>query len=242
MREIKIQELLKVALDRVWLIVAVAVLSLALAFSYCSFVETPVYSTGCSILVNNGALTTNETSSTISSATMSASLYLVETCVDVCKSDNLFKELEESMNREYTYKQLRGLFQIDSRSKSSLFIDISVVNANPDEAKRIANAYLDILPAYMNEVIPAVDIKVMSTADSFSKVSPHTVRISVLAMILGAVATYAVCAIISLLNNTISSEEDFKNHFDLPLLGVIPNFDPKKTKGGRYGYGYGTKY
>ncbi len=60
--------------------------------------------------------------------------------------------------------------------------------------------------------------------------------------LLGAVAFAAICfaliALTALLDNKVKKEEDLTNHFNIPVLGTVPDFyDSDLYKGGYYRYG-----
>ena len=56
MNNISLVDLLKLALRYIYILVAVALVAAIVAFSYCSFIAKPRYSSTGSIVVTNGAI------------------------------------------------------------------------------------------------------------------------------------------------------------------------------------------
>ncbi len=237
MKELDVSKLLKLFLSHIIPIIISGILCAALAFGYCSLIVKPVYRTNTSILVNNGELAENfgNPAGSISSSTMSASLALVTTCVDMLKSDNIYKELANALDDGSEYTSLRPIFSVSDRSENSLFIDISVSGYSPEEVKHIANTFLDIVPTYIKNNLNNADVKIMANADKAYQVEPRTSVTVVVAFITGAFICFFIFLVINLMKNTIESESDFKERYEIPLLGSVPFFDNKSTGGKRNG-------
>lgn len=236
MKEIDVSKLFKLFISHIVPIVLAGILCAALAFGYCSLIVNPVYRTSTSILVNNGGLAESyENSNTISSATMSASLYLVTTCVDILTSDNIYKELSSALGGKYDYTQLRPIFSVSDRSENSLFIDISVTGYSPKEIMHIANTFLEIVPTYIKNTLSPADVKIMANAEKVAQIEPRTTSTVLAAFLAGMVICFLVFLVIDLMKNTIENEADFKERYDIPLLGAVPVFENKTSGGKRYG-------
>lgn len=231
-KEIDVSKYLKILVSHIIPIILAGLLCVALAFGYTHFLKKPQYKTTASVLVNNGSLaSTIEGSTIISSANMSASLQLVTTCVDILKSDKVYIELSEALNNKYSYSTLKGMFNITSRSDNSLLIDIAVTGGNPDEIKKIANTFLEIIPTYIKITLPPTDVKIMADANRTSVSGPSTFSSSAIAFLVGAILCYLIFVIVGIFKNTIESAADFKAHYDIPLLGSVPYFEAKNSGG-----------
>lgn len=235
MKELDLSLLFKTIKDHIIPILVSAVILAVLVFGHNAFFVTPTYRTTTTILVNNGGLAdVGVPGNSVSSSDLNASLYLVETCVDILESDNMYKELANALGKDYSYYSLKKRFLPQPRGESSLLIDISTYGTNPKEIKEIANTFLEIAPTFIRNNILSVDVKILATADKTDKTGPRTVFNTILAFVLGALASSVVFVILSLLKNTIESEADFKSRYSIPLLGAIPVFENKQTKGKRY--------
>ncbi len=229
MGEISLSSIVSIILHRIWLVIVVAVLCAAIAFGYCSFVATPVYSAKTSILITNGGLITESYDDSIQTNDLSASIYLVDTCVDILKSQGIYQDLSEAIGGKYSFQQLKGAFTITKRNDENLFIDISFKSTDPEEAKLIANTFTQLCPTYMAGKLPPVTVEVMDEAYGTSMIYPSTFSSVVIFGFLGAALTCVLLVLIASLDQTIKSEEDFTESFDIPVLGAVPDFDNSPT-------------
>lgn len=235
MKELDLSSLFKTIKDHILPILISAVLLAALVFGYNTFFVTPTYRTTTTILVNNGGLAdVGVPGDSVSSSDLNASLYLVETCVDILESDNMYKELANALGKDYSYYNLKKRFYPAPRGEASLLIDISTFGTNPKEMKEIANTFLEIAPTFIRNNILSVDVKTLATAEKVDKIGPRTASSTFFAFVLGALISSVVFVVISLLKNTIESEADFKSRYNIPLLGTVPFFENTQTKGKRY--------
>lgn len=229
MGEISLSSIISIILHRIWLVIVVAVLCAAIAFGYCNFIATPVYSAKTSILITNGGLITDNYNDSIQTNDLSASIYLVDTCVDILKSQGIYQDLSEAIGGKYSFQQLKSGFSISKRNDENLFIDISFKSTDPEEAKLIANTFTQLCPTYMAGKLPPVTVEVMDEAYGTAMIYPSTLSSIVIFGFLGAVATCVLLVLLASLDQTIKSEEDFKEIFDIPVLGAVPDFDNSPT-------------
>lgn len=225
MNELSLSSIISIILKRVWLVIIVAILCAAIAFGYCKFIATPVYKANTSILVTNGGIITDSSDDSIQTNDLSASIYLVDTCVDILKSQKIYKDLSTAIGDKYSYSALKNGFTITKRDDESLFIDISFKSTDPEEAKVIANAFTQLAPSYTEEILPSVTVEILDEADKASSVYPQTLSSTFVFAILGAVITCIILVLIETLDQAIKSEEDFIAYFDIPVLGSVPDFD-----------------
>lgn len=233
MKEIDLLKLLKLLFSKIVLIVLCGAVGATLGLGYSLFFVTPVYRTSASILVNNGGLSDQYNGSTIvSGSNIAASLGLVNTCVDILSSDKIYEDLSQTLGNEYSPATLKSAFTPTARGNNSLLIDIYTYSSNPDEAKSLANAFLEIVPTFISNTIPNADVKVLATATRVTKTEPRTTFNMGIGGLAGVLLCSVVIIIISLIKNTIDSEKDYKSNYEIPLLGTVPVFENNTKKGG----------
>lgn len=247
-KTINIMDLVMLAWRRIWIIILAAIVCAAGAFSYCKFFLTPSYSATASILVTNGAVTTdyNETTGKVASGDISASLYLAYTVVDILNTPDVYKKVADSLGKGYEFQSLMNRSSVARRSEETLFIDVTFSSTDPKEAMRIANKYVEVACGYIPEFIPSSRAMVASTAIKSVMTYPRTMVTTAAAGLMGAVVAYIILFIIESTNRAIKGEEDFNANFEVPLLGSVPDFENaeagsgyRKAKGrGGYGSGY----
>lgn len=238
MNNISLISLLKLALKHIYALILAGVVFAAIAFSYCKFVAVPKYSATGSIIVTNGSII-NDTQSSATSSTSSrnisytdinASLQLADTINDILNTNDIYKELSNEDGNRYTYSNLKSRSSVKRRSTDSLFIDVTFVASTPEEALRLANKFLNLTPDYVKDYIPSAYTAIATQPDRAGKTYPRTSLYTMTAGLCGVILAYAVVYIISLTNNSIKDEDDIVNHYDIPVLGNVPDFANAKSK------------
>ena len=239
MRNISLFTLIEIALKHIFILVVAALVAATGAFCYCEFVSVPRYSATGSIMVTNGAIiNVNDMDDVegynkdgnLSNTDIQASLNFADTVIDILNTNGIFKELSENLNGRYSYSQLKGSSRISRRSNNTLFIDISFSATSREEAVSLVNEYLSIAPNYINTFVSQTAVTATSIADNASKTYPRTLITTGTAGIIGAVAAYAIVFLIYCANTVIKGEDDFKDRFELPVLGCIPDFSTAKNE------------
>lgn len=235
---ISLISLLKLALKHIYALILAGVVFAAIAFSYCKFVAVPKYSATGSVLVTNGSII-NDTQSSATSSTSSrnisytdinASLQLADTINDILNTNDIYKELSNEDGNRYTYSNLKSRSSVKRRSTDSLFIDVTFTASTPEEALRLANKFLNLTPDYVKDYIPSANTAIATQPDRAGKTYPRTSLYTMTAGLCGVILAYAVVYIISLTNNSIKDEDDIVNHYDIPVLGNVPDFANAKSK------------
>ncbi len=241
MKEIDLIKIGKIVLDHLVSILLVGILCAIFTFGFSAFFAAPAYRTTTTILVNNGGLEgTGPSGGSISGSDISASLYLVTTCVDVLESDNIYKDLAAALDDKYSYYELKSCFSARSRSENSMLIDIYTVGSDPDETKKLASTFLEIAPTFICNNIFNADVKILASADKAVKACPKTFSYTLIAFMVGVFCCSAFFITLNLFKNTIEDEKDFKARYDIALIGCVPIFENKQT-GGRKRNGRKTK-
>jgi len=228
MKDISLMYLFDLALRRIWALILAAVVFGAAAFCYCKFLATPQYTATASVLVTNGGIMTKadtDGNETISTTDISASINLVDTVMDILETSEIYKKLSESIDGEYSYKRLKAGTTISSKADHSMFVDVSFRASSPQEATEIVNAFVQLTPEYIVEFVPYSNVAVAATADSAALVFPRTTTSIFISSIVGVVVAFAVALLIDSLDQAVLGEADFTMHYDIPLVGNIPDFE-----------------
>ena len=166
-----------------------------------------------------------DSNETISTTDISASINLVDTVMDILETSEIYKQLSESIDGEYSYKQLKAGTTISSKADHSMFVDVSFKASSPEEATEIVNAFVELTPEYIVEFVPYSNVAVAATADSAALVFPRTTTTSAIAALVGVVLAFAIVLLFDSFDQAILGESDFTSHYDIPLVGSIPDFE-----------------
>lgn len=247
MKNISFFTLIEIALKNILIIILAAIITAVGAFCFCEFVAVPQYSATGSIMVTNGAIVSANidelSGENINSADITASLNFAHTVTDILNTNGIFKNLSEKLGNKYSYGQLKGMANVTRRNTNTLFIDISFTANSREEAIELVNTYLEIAPDYINTFVPKSAVTATAIADTASQIFPRTLVITGIAGIFGAAIAYAIIFLIYSANTVIKGEDDFKDRFDIPILGCIPDFSTSKNEKyyKKYNYSKGGK-
>ena len=227
MNDISIFYLLNLALRRLWALFLAGIIFTSGAYAYCKFLATPSYSAKASVLVTNGSIISEADSpdNSVTVTDISASLSLANTIADVLQASGIFKTIAEDIDNQYSYRQLMGMSTIQRRNNMTMVVDVTFSTSDPNESIRLANIFVKTAPEYIMEVIPYSNAIVLSEADVASKTYPRTLTTSLFVGLVGAVLAFAVVFIIDFFDQAIKGEEDFKVKFDIPIIGIVPDFE-----------------
>ncbi len=228
-------------------LVVAAVITATAAFSYFNFIAEPKYSAKGSIVVTNGAIidsslyVNNATNNggTVGNSDVLASLNFAETVTDILKTSNIYKQLADEIDNKYTFDQLMDRTTVTRRSDNTLFVDVEFVAKTPEEAVDILNKYLDLAPEYIKGMVENASSAIVPT-DKASWSYPSDIIIILLGAMAGAVVVYLVIFFIYSSSNVIRDEESFREHFDISIIGVVPDFAVTKNLEKKYGGYYGS--
>ena len=248
MQEISLYVIFKIARKRLLPLIITFIITAGIAFSYCTFIATPVYGATASIIVTNGAVVATDEASTSSGdkilgSDIQASLLLANSVVDILQTADIYKSVADKLGKEdkinYDYKSLMSHTSVVRRGDDTLFIDITFKDTDPYRAMKVANTFAEESSYYVKDFISKSSPKVVSKAYRATLVSPRTFRTTVLVSFGSTFVLFVVLIFVELLNNTIKGEEDFTSRFAIPVLGTIPDFEEARKvssyrKGGYY--------
>ena len=241
MNNISAKDLLDILLKNLIIIILAAVVFAVGAFVYCEEFTAERFASKGSILVTNGGLITDEDGKPVENSQIAASVNLIPTIRKLLDSPKIYEEVAQKFNGKYSAGQLRGAMRLAVQEEDSMVLDISFELAsskNDTSAKEdvvaITNAFLDEASEYVSALIVNTRIYITTPASSSYKTAPQTVRTTAIGFMAGAVLCYAIVFLIFIFNITIKSDEDFSTHYDVPVLGNIPDFNVKSNKKSYY--------
>lgn len=244
MNELNLSYLLKLLLHRLYIVVIAAVVVAAGAFGYCKWIATPVYSATAQIIVSNGSLLNEENDAfpeeelyifpEITSQDIQASIYLAEKFVSFLETPDMYANLESVFSGKYTAAQLKSSVSVSLNKQEDIFINITAKNSSKEEAIKIANTFVSVAPDYLEGFFPGAQVMVTATASAAKTVFPRTARTTTIAFILGAVLAYVIVLLVDMNDKTIKGDVDFTENYNIPILGIVPDFESNENMLGGY--------
>ena len=211
---------------RAWIIVLAGILVSAIAFALAAFVIPPKYSSSIKLYVNNNS---HLQGNTISSSELAAAQSLVKTYGEILKSRTTLERVIEKSGVDYSWKELSTMIKCEPSNGTEILL-VSVTTTDPYEAALIANTISEVLPLRLAEIIDGASMRVAESAiPELDKVSPITIKYTILGFILGAILCSGILFVIAVLDDTIHDEDYIINTYDYPILGKIPSLNSGRS-------------
>lgn len=218
---IDLLEVLEVVRQHILIIILVTVIAAAAGFSFSRFVMVPQYEASALMIVNTRQDTTaNVTSDQINSATKLVSTYSI-----IIKSDTVLQQVISNLGLTLTYDQLKERVTVSAVDDTQV-MQITVRSDNPEWARQVCEQITTISPDVILESVEAGSVKLISQAAVTPEpVSPNVMKNTAIAAVLGLVVSIGIVVLRELLDNKIKSEDDIRKYLDLPVVGVIPDYE-----------------
>ena len=238
--EIDLKRLILALFHKAWLLVLCALVAGALAYIYTANFITPLYRASVSIYVNN-ANPQMVNSSYISGSDLATAQRLVNTYVNIIRSDTVLEKVAQQSGLNITTNQIRGMMTAESVENTEIF-NINISSADPELAAHLANTIAEVAPDEISNFLEGSSTKIIDYAKVPEyRYYPSYRQNTFLGQCIGGAIGVGYVVLRTILDVRIKGEEDLERLFDLPVLGAIPDFADNR-KGGYYGrYGYKSR-
>jgi capsular polysaccharide biosynthesis protein len=234
-----IRELIDILLAHLKMILIITIVAGLLAFVISQFFITPQYEASVKLFVNNSRAGQADTTSI---SDLNASERLVNTYMEIVKSNTVLEKVALNDNLDYSIESLKKMVSTQAVQNTEIFY-VKVMSDNPHHAQLLANRIAMDAPEEIMDFVEATSVKVIDFATlPTDQATPNVKLNTAIGLLLGLVLSVLLVLLLDMLDVTIRSEEDIKRLTDLPVLGVIPFIETMDGKGKTNGYVYGGKY
>ena len=248
--EISILDVLKTLIKKWWIIVLSTVLCAVVLFLYSTFNITPMYGLTIEFYVapefGNSQITSASTAYQTTTYAREAMKTYIKLLANADFFDMLEKEIDGKCIGNYTSSSLSSKITYAEQADTDLF-RATVYSKYPEDAYSIAVELAEIAPQRIYEV-KGFKALTVTNAPKFERVrrTNNVVnRNTIIGGLFGALVSSLILVVIKIFDVRIATESDLTKFYDVPVLGVIPNFDEviKDNRNSKYGYGgrYGEK-
>ncbi|HEL1988376.1 Wzz/FepE/Etk N-terminal domain-containing protein [Streptococcus suis] len=220
--EIDVLSLLKTIWRKKIFILVTAVLGAGLAFVYSSFLVTPQYDSTTRIYVVSPNV---EAGAGLTNQELQAGTYLVKDYKEIILSQDVLTQVATELNLNENLKEKVSVsIPVDTR-----IVSISVRDADPNEAARIANSLRTFAAQKIVEVTKVSDVTTLEEAvPAEEPTTPNTKRNIILGLLAGGILATGLVLVMEVLDDRVKRPQDIEEVMGLTLLGVVP--DSKKLK------------
>ncbi|WP_201342804.1 Wzz/FepE/Etk N-terminal domain-containing protein [Streptococcus suis] len=220
--EIDVLFLLKTIWRKKFLILLTAVLTAGLAFVYSSFLVTPQYDSATRIYVVSQNV---EAGAGLTNQELQAGTYLAKDYREIILSQDVLTQVATELNLKESLKEKISVsIPVDTR-----IVSISVRDADPNEAARIANSLRTFAVQKVVEVTKVSDVTTLEEAvPAEEPTTPNTKRNILLGLLAGGILATGLVLVMEVLDDRVKRPQDIEEVMGLTLLGIVP--DSKKLK------------
>ncbi len=234
MNNITSRDLLNLFFRNIIIIILSAIICATGAYVYCeNFTDEKFLSHGSIIVTNGGIVSEEIDGKPVNNTDIAASVNLMTTIKDLLTTPGIYQQISKKMGNKYTAGQLMNAATIGSSSEESLILKVSFELYSKKDAMEATEAFLDLAPTYISSYIPGTSTQKSAPASNAYQTAPQTFTTSVAAALFGMIACFAIVFVIFAFNATIKSDEDFSLHYDIPVLGNIPDFSETHGNSGK---------
>lgn len=235
MEELDLKELINMFWTRKLQIVIIVAIFLIIGLVYSYLYVSPEYQATTTVIL---AQSTTDESATITNLDLTINQNLVSTYSTLIKSDNILSDVIRNLNIDKTAESLQSHITVSSVNDTDL-IQISVTDANPELASRIANEVVNVfIEKVANGVYKINNAQVWDVAET--PTAPYNInhtRDLIIFIFAGFVVSAIYVLIANMLDTTVKSKDDIEKKLGLTVLTTIPlcDFDMNinKRKGGK---------
>ena len=222
---IDVFQLFKVLWKKKIAIILTAIVAAVLAFGVSSFVLKPEYSSATRIYVVNR----NQSEKVgLTNQDLQAGTYLVKDYKEIILSQDVLEKVISNLKLEKTVRELSKKIQVTVPVDTRI-VSITVKNAQPEEASRIANALREVAAEKIISVTRVSDVTTLEEArPALSPSSPNIRRNTLLAFLAGGAVMVVSVLLLELLDDRVKRPEDVEEVMQIALLGIVPDLNKLK--------------
>lgn len=214
---IDLLELFYALKKKIWIILAVGILTGGLGYAYTRFLTTPVYTSTSSMLV----LTKETTLASLADLQMGTQLtndYEV-----LITSRPVLEEVIEQLSLDITYKEFKNLISIENPTDTRI-LNISVQYHDPVMVSDMVNVLSEVSAEFIGDKMEVVPPKVIEEGEiPTEKTGPSMRKNVLLALLAGLALSGGVVVLMTVLDDTIKTEEDVAQYLGLSTLAIVPD-------------------
>lgn len=232
---ISLNELWEILIQRLWIILLVAVLTVAVVYAGITLTFVPRYESVATLYILQQS-NTNQNVDNTNYEGFNLALKVVNDCTHLMKSHSVLDNVIKDLSLNISYKDLYESISITNPTDTRI-LEVAVESDTPLNAKMIVDKICSIGTAKITDAMGFEQVNFYEKGVLDMKPC-NTTSVSVyLAIGLAAAAlTYLVFFMQYILDDKIYTDEDIEKYLKLSILGDIPCSDATDKK--RYGYKY----
>ena len=219
-QEIELRELLAIVSKR-WKIIASFLIVFVLVSATLSyFYIDPVYQASTTLLVGKPA-----EGSQVVIQDVQLNRQLVKTYGEIARSSTVASAVIDELNLRLTISELKDKITVSQVGDTEI-IAISVKDTSADRAAFLANGVAKTFISQIGSIMNVNNVSIIDSATTPNlPIHPRPKQnIAIAGMLAIMIGTFAIFAL-EFLDNTIKTPQDIERILELPMLGIIPQYE-----------------
>lgn len=244
--EVSIKDILALFIPKIWLITLCAIVLGAVMGAYAMFFKADTYTSKASFTVS--AMTT------VSETDLKLSSKIIGVIGVHISMPDFQRDVSDSVNSAHegkikvTQGEIKSALRLTELDDGVPAFTIAVTTNDPQKSKAIADALVDYMVTdesgnapiknYLKEAYQKVRLAKIETPSLGSHNDKGVLTNAIIGALVGAVICMVIVYMTAMFDVVIHDRKKLEDHFDIPILGVIPkyeNFQDEEHKGGTRG-------
>ena len=148
------------------------------------------------------------------------------------KSPRILNEVIGELNLSMSADELNEEITVESESDSQV-VNITVEDKSPTMAANIANTTAKVFQKNIANIMNVDNVAILAEAtisDNPTPIKPQPILNMLIGLVVGLMVGVGLAFLLEYMDNTIKTEQDIENLFNVPVLGVIPIVSNKTGK------------
>ena len=229
--EIDLKNILQSFWDRKIGMAIIILICVILGYIYTTYFVSPVYTaTATAILTSSTGNETTGTQVSVTQSEVTLNKSLLSTYQGIATSDSVVEDVITNLGLNSTPDEVRKNIKVSSEEETQI-INISVENADPSLAAKIANEIRRVFAERvaelydMNNIKPLDDAKVPTAPSNINHVK------DILMFAAGGIVLAIIYVVVAnLLDNTVKSSSDIEKAIGINVIAEIPIYEYSKGR------------
>ena len=222
--EIDLKNVIHMFFERKIAILIILLVCIALGYIYTTYFVNPMYTaTSTAILTSNTETEESQTAVTQSEVTLNNSL--LSTYRGIATSDSVVSTVISNLGLNISAETLKSQITVTSATNTQI-IQISVENADPSLAAKIANEIRKVFTDRVAELYDMQNIKPLDDAKVPTAPSNINHVKDILLFLAGGIVLSVIYVVLAnLLDNTVKSSSDIEKAIGINVIAEIPIYE-----------------
>ena len=226
MEQISLSELFRILKKHLSMIISLGMIGLILAAILTFFIATPQYNATTQILVNRRT----ESAEGLQLNDINSNVQMINTYKDIIKGPVILNEVRENLGTNLTTTDLSEKMEITTQEDSQVF-SLTVVDENPHEAAKTANAVADTFQNEIGNIMNVENVTIISEAvPNTNQIAPNNLLNLVLGLLIGIMTGVGISYLMEMMDKSVRDERFITETLGWSSLGSVSEMSNDELK------------